>query len=307
MKSIEPLRCFIHVVEEGSFSAAAKKMNLAISSVSRYVQLLEEELKAPLFIRNTRQMSLTDVGNMVYQQGVMICTQIEQLGESVAESKHQVQGKVKITAPLWYGSQMIGPVVIDLKKKWPHLIVQIDYNDQARDPYDEEYDLYVQITNPKDSSLVARPLKSVEYWLCASPQYVAEFGEVNGIDDLKAHQLLKQSAPTGYQGWYFYDSDEQCVRIDTSNGWYSSNASFVLWQAALNQAGIVMLARNMVEEDVANGKLIRLLSGYRCLPYPQDASLHLIYAKGKTHLPRVRVVVEAMLASLGPHAPYLSR
>lgn len=303
MKSIEPLRCFLSVVEEGSFSGAAKKMNMAISSVSRYVQLLESELNSSLFIRNTRQITLTEVGNMVYQQGIEICTQIDRLGESVAEKRHDVQGKVKITAPLWFGSHMIGPILIKLKRIWPKLLVQIDYNDNARDPYDQEYDLYVQITNPKDSLLIARPLKSVEYWLCASPEYIKKNGgAVKDISELSSHQLLKQSAPTGYHGWYFYDQENRCVQIDTSKGWYSSNASFSLMQAALHDAGIVMLARKMIEAEVVQGNLTRLLDSYRCIPYPKESSLHLVYAKGKTQQPKCKVVVDAILSELGAHS-----
>ncbi len=180
--------------------------------------------------------------------------------------------------------------------------MQIDYNDKARDPYDQEYDLYVQITNPKSSLLIARPLKSVEYWLCASPEYICEHGTVNEIHSLTSHQLLKQSAPTGYQGWYFYDEKNRCVQIDTSKGEFSSNASISLWQAALHHAGIVMLARKMIEEDVANGKLVRLLESYRCIPYPQDSFLHLVYAKGKTQEPKCKVVVDAILSELGAHS-----
>lgn len=271
--------------------------------MSRYVQLLEDELSAPLLTRNTRQIALTETGRMVYEQGVDICSRIEKLGESVAERKRVVRGLVRITAPLWFGSHQIAPVLVNLQTKWPDLSIQIDYNDKARDPYAEEYDLYVQIAKPKDSALIARPLKRVEYWLCASSQYLEKSAPLDEISDLESHQLLKQSAPNGYHGWYFYDESGNCTQVDTSRGMFASNASLSLLQAALNHAGVVMLARKMVEEEVKRGSLIRLLELYRCIPYDQEATLHLVYSKGKTQEPKCRVVVEALLSSLGVHGP----
>ena len=302
MKSIESLRCFIKVVEEGSFSAASRKLNLAVSSVSRYVQLLEDELGTPLLTRNTRQITLTEAGRMVYEQGLDICLRVEKLGESVAERKRVVRGLVRITAPLWFGSHQIGPVLVSLQEKWPDLLVQIDYNDKARDPYAEEYDLYVQISKPKDSALIARPLKRVEYWLCSSPQYLKNSAPLNDVSDLESHQLLKQSAPYGYQGWHFYDDEKNCTQVDTSRGRFASNTSLSLFQAALNHAGVVMLAREMVEKEIKQGSLVRLLESYRCIPYQQEATLHPVYSKGKTQEPKSRVVVDALLLSLGAHS-----
>ncbi|WP_108651884.1 substrate binding domain-containing protein [Dongshaea marina] len=209
------------------------------------------------------------------------------------------EGLVRITAPLWFGSHRIAPRLPELKHKWPELSLQLDYNIEAVDPYLEEYDLYVQITDPKDSSLVARPLESVEYWLCASNGYIEKFGTPLLPDELSSHQLLKQSAPKGYSGWHFFDADDQCQHIDTSRGWLSSNTSISLQQAALNGAGIVMLSRELLERHVQLGQMQRLFQDYRCAPYHQGASLFLVYAKGKTQEPRVRVVVEQLIKHLG--------
>ncbi len=97
MRSIESLRCFLAVVDEGSFSGAARRLNLAVSSVSRYVQLLEQELKAPLLTRHTRTLSLTETGRLVYEQGQDICSRIDGLGEQVARRTQEVRG--------WFGSR----------------------------------------------------------------------------------------------------------------------------------------------------------------------------------------------------------
>ncbi|OBU23961.1 hypothetical protein AYY22_06455 [Photobacterium kishitanii] len=249
MKSIESLRYFIATVKQGSFSAAAEQLNVAVSSISRHVQQLEKEFNCPLLIRHTRRLSLTETGQHVYHQGIAICAQIDQLVDEIALHQQRVQGHVKISAPLWYGTHYIAPLLPALQQQWPDLTIYLNYSDEELDPYGADYDIYVRIEDYSDSSFIARPLQHIEYWTCASANYLATAAPLHQPTDLEQHQLLAQHFRHISTQWYFEQTQTEITtkqKIELNAAWLSSNSSLALLEAALQDGGIVLLPHHMV-------------------------------------------------------------
>lgn len=302
MKSIESLRYFIATVKQGSFSAAAEQLNMAVSSISRHVQQLEKEFNSPLLIRHTRRLSLTETGQHVYRQGIAICAQIDQLVDEVALHQQRVQGHVKISAPLWYGTHYIAPLLPALQQQWPQLTIYLNYSDEELDPYGADYDLYIRMEDYSDSSFIARPLQHIEYWACASTGYLATAAPLNQPADLEQHQLLAQHFRHISSQWFFEQTLTQATtakqKIELNSAWLSSNSSLALLEAALQDGGIVLLPHHMVINAINNGKLVRVLDQYTASPFNTTQSMALVYTKNKTQELKTKVVINHLLSQL---------
>ncbi|PSW60884.1 hypothetical protein C0W54_13145 [Photobacterium kishitanii] len=302
MKSIESLRYFIATVKQGSFSAAAEQLNVAVSSISRHVQQLEKEFNCPLLIRHTRRLSLTETGQHVYHQGIAICAQIDQLVDEIALHQQRVQGHVKISAPLWYGTHYIAPLLPALQQQWPDLTIYLNYSDEELDPYGADYDIYVRIEDYSDSSFIARPLQHIEYWTCASANYLATAAPLHQPADLEQHQLLAQHFRHISTQWYFEQTQTEITtkqKIELNAAWLSSNSSLALLEAALQDGGIVLLPHHMVIAAINEKKLVRVLNEFTASPFNTTHSMALVYTKNKTQELKTKVVVDHLLAQLG--------
>ncbi|MCD9510902.1 LysR family transcriptional regulator [Photobacterium phosphoreum] len=302
MKSIESLRYFITTVKQGSFSAAAEQLNVAVSSISRHVQQLEKEFNSQLLIRHTRRLSLTETGQHVYRQGMVICAQLDQLAEEVALHQQRVQGHVKISAPLWYGTHYIAPLLPVLQQQWPQLTIYLNYGEEALDPYGADYDIYIRIEDYSDSAFIARPLQHIEYWACASADYLATAAAIHQPVDLKQHQLLAQNFRNISTQWYFEQTQPDIKtkqKIELNSAWLSSNSSLALLEAALQNGGVVLLPHHMVITAINEKKLIRILNQYTVSPFNTAHSMALVYTKDKTQDLKTKVVIDHLLSQLG--------
>ncbi|KJG31177.1 LysR family transcriptional regulator [Photobacterium angustum] len=299
MHSLEALRCFVATVKHGSFSAASKELNISVSSISRYVKLLEDEFKSPLLIRHTRTLALTETGLMVYEKGNSICEQINQLSEDVAVQQQQIQGNIRICAPLWYGAHYIAPLLPELTKKWPELTIYLNHGEEDLDPYGADYDLYIHMEENKDASFVARRLKSVDYCLCASPTYIGSHPVIKVSNDLNQHSLIKQvfTQPSNY--WYLHEKHSDNLNtIKLASNHISSNSSLALLQVVLSHGGIALLPRKMVEVFINNQQLVELLPQYTATPFQDKSSISLIYLKNKSHNRKSKIVIDHIVKHL---------
>ncbi|WP_108650488.1 LysR family transcriptional regulator [Dongshaea marina] len=299
MQSVESLHYFIAVVKWGGFSAAANQLNCATSTVSRHVQQLEEELKTPLFIRHTRKLALTEEGQLVYDRGLDICSQLEDLENSLAYRHQEIRGMVRISAPHWFTANLIAPLLPELHQKWPQLKIYINHGDEYRDPFLAEHDIYFCVARPVDSSLIMRPVSYPEFWLCASPEYLKSAPGLNSPDDLKQHSLLGLERNKQLVDWFFNSADgEHRVSIDTSHAWFACNSYTARYQACLNHGGVALIPKAMAQEAVRAGLLRRLLVNFQCSTMDEQNALYIVYTKESSRRPRVKAVIDELMQSL---------
>jgi len=296
MFPFESIPYFVQVVESGSLSAAASKLDCATSTDSRHIQLLEEYLMSPLFIRNTRKFTLTEEGKLAYQHALKLCGQAEELTSEISQKFETIGGEVTINGPNWSLENYVVPLLPDIHRKWPKLKISLTYQSGYIDPHQGNHDIYFFVIKPEDSSLVMRPIDVPEMWACATPEYLRQQPKINKPEDLANHSLITLSRFSKNTPWRFKHLDNhEAIDVDTSNAWLSFTIYSMGKEACLNHGGVCILPRSMFEKEVLEGKLNRVLFQYECSTYQKDQRIHIVYTKESSKNPRVQAIIKYVM------------
>ncbi len=196
---------FVEVVRQGSFTKAAKALGLPKSTVSRHVTKLEEALGAPLLVRTTRSLRLTEEGETFFQRVATAIESVEEAARAVA-SQHEVpHGLLRISMPSDYDH--LAPIVASFVARYPEVSVEVNVSGEHVDLVGEGYDLAVRAGKLADSSLIARKIASVDFHLFASPAYLAAHGEPSTVADLAAHDCVLFQRHHGVARWTLHGPD----------------------------------------------------------------------------------------------------
>lgn len=290
MDRYENMNTFVRVVETGSISAAANRMDVAKSVVSRRLKELEEHLGVELFHRTTRQMNLTDTGRGFYQQAVRILSDIHEAELATSQSHGALKGSLKVAVPLSFGLMHLGPAINDFLQQHPGIDFDIDFNDRQVDLLTEGFDLAIRIANLPDSSLIARRLAPIEIILCASPAYLESAGKPQRLEELSQHRCLAYNLINNIELWQAYDASEQSIRINVRPYLKASNGEF-LRDAAVNGLGIILMPTFIVYKEIEKGQLVPLLTDYRC----SQLTAYAIYPQTRHLSQRVRAFVDFLV------------
>jgi DNA-binding transcriptional LysR family regulator len=195
---IEDLRTFVEVADAGGVSAAALRLGVSKSMVSRRLVRLEEELGVQLLARTTRGASLTEAGITFRDYAARISAEIDVAREAVLPAG-ELRGRLRIAAPLSFGPTHLAPVIAEMARRHPLLQIQTCYSDQVVDLITAGYDCAIRFGYLQDSNLIARRVGPLSGKLVASPDYVEKHGSPERPEDLVAHQALMQ----GTEAWQF--------------------------------------------------------------------------------------------------------
>ena len=272
MDKFESLRAFTHVVEEGGFAAAARKMDMSRSAVNKLVINLENKLGVQLLYRTTRQVNPTDTGRAFYERCVSILAELEEAENLASQHHSEPKGTLKINAPMSFGTLCLGSIVADFMVQYQEIQVELNLEDRFVEPVAEGYDLVVRIAQPRESSsLVVNPITPIERVLCASPPYLEKHGIPHHPEDLKEHSCLHYGyLATGSQ-WQLEDGERE-YRVKVKGAICSNNGE-VLRDAAVRGLGIVLSPTFIVEQELQRGELQLILPDY----HPPTISLCVVY------------------------------
>ncbi len=290
MDRYENMNAFVRVVESGSISAAADRMDVAKSVVSRRLKELEEHLGVELFHRTTRQMNLTDSGRAFYQQSVRILADILEAEHATSQFHGALKGNLKVALPLSFGLMHLGPAIREFLQMHPEIEFDLDFNDRQVDLLAEGFDLAIRIASLPDSSLIARRLAPVQAILCASPAYLDRMGTPHTPEELIHHRCLVYNLISNFESWNLYDANGQAVKIKIKPYLKASNGEF-LRASAIDGLGIALLPAFIVYQEIESGALIPLLTEYRC---PQLAA-YALYPQTRHLSQRVRAFVDFLV------------
>lgn len=278
MDKFEGLRAFTQVVEAGGFAAAARGMGLSRSAVNKLVINLENELGVQLLHRSTRRVSPTEMGRAFYERCVQILADLEEAERSLSQLHQEPRGILKMNAPMSFGIQHLAPAVLDFMALYPELQVQLILEDRFVDPIQEGYDLVLRIAQPSESaSLIVHDLAPARRVLCASPNYVQQYGEPTAPSDLAHHSCLHYGYLATGNSWRLLDQEQEY--IVSVKGMVCSNNGEVLRDAAVRGLGIALLPMFLVETELEAGVLVSVLSSYSpppisiCVVYPVNRHL----------------------------------
>lgn len=276
MDKLLALKLFVESVDARGFSAAARKLGLATSSVSRAIDALESELGATLLNRSTRQISVTDAGARYYQKARRLLEDLADADAEVTDRGLEPVGSLRVCVPVEFGRRLIAPHLGQLLKRYPNLALDISLSDRFDDLLDGRFDVAIRLgAAAPDADVVCRHLADFQRWTVASPAYLAAHGQPHHPEQLSAHACLRFSYGAAPQVWRFSCGDEQ-IDVPIQGRLRSDNAD-VLRQAAIDDAGIALLADWLVAEDVRAGRLIRVLGEWACAPNQASSAINALY------------------------------
>jgi DNA-binding transcriptional LysR family regulator len=278
---------FARVVQAGSFTAAGKLLELPKSTVSRKLSALEARLGTRLLQRTTRSIALTEAGRTYHEHCLRILAEVEASERAMISYQDEPRGLLRVTAALRL--RFLGDVFAELLRKYPELRVELVCTDRNIAIVEEGFDMAIRAGTLEDSSLIARRLGHVEQVLVASPAYLLRHGEPEHPRELRRHQGLLFGSVKGGSAWTLRRGDEQVPASPEPR--LVANEFDVIHAAALAGHGVAMLAEIRVREELAAGRLRRVMPEWR-LP---EVPLHALYPSAQHLAPKVAALVGVML------------
>jgi len=298
MDRFAALQTFVAVAEAKSFSAAAQKLRLAKSAVSRQISDLECALGVRLLNRTTRSLSLTEVGRGYLDRATRILGDLEDADRAASFAQATPRGRLKVSAPMSFGFLHLAPVLSDFLALYGDVTVDLVMNDRVVDLVEEGFDLAIRISSLPDSSLIARKLAPARRVICASPAYLSARGSPATPDDLKAHDCLFYSNLPSHRDWRFVGPDGAPWPAPVA-GRLCVNNGDALRVAALHGLGLINVPTFIVGADLQAGTLATVLDSY----VKQDSTISAVYPHARHLSPTVRAFVDFLAARFGPD-PY---
>jgi DNA-binding transcriptional LysR family regulator len=305
MKSIEDLsglQAFERIVALGSLTAAAAELGLSLAVVSKRLAVFEGRLGVRLINRNTRRLSVTDEGKLLYAHAVRVVTELEQAREALARQREEISGLLKLTAPNSFGRRQLVPLLGQFSARYPHLRIQLQLSDDVLDLIAGGFDLAIRYGELRDSGMVARELVQNRRILCASPEYLRRHGQPQRLSDLMRHRCILIGAAPMAEWRFRHGERTRPVRIAAHIVCNDGEAAHAM---ALEGMGIVLKSIWDVADDLESGRLVQVLPKHAVSTAPLNA----IYLRGHNRVPRVRAFIDFLvdrLASarhLGPRKP----
>ncbi|MEF2074147.1 LysR family transcriptional regulator [Consotaella aegiceratis] len=253
------INVFIIAVEENGFSAAARRLNLDPSTVSKVISRLEEQLEVRLINRNSRHLALTEEGRVFYSGCKRAVGAIEDAAASVLDMRQKTRGKLRIFVSSTIAESRIGPNIERFHSQFPDIDIEFHLQNGYVDPIEAGIDLTISHERPDKSSFVMRRIGRTRLRICASPGFVRRHGRPVIPQDLRKFECLLSTREV-FNDWSFERNGETC--IISVGGRYKASQGSMLRQLALRGIGIAQLSSEQVERDIATGKLIPLLEEF---------------------------------------------
>ncbi|HEY8078322.1 MAG TPA: LysR family transcriptional regulator [Labilithrix sp.] len=296
MDLLAAMTTFLRVADSGSLSKAARDLRVTPAAVSRQLSALEEELGATLIVRTTRQVSVTEEGRRFYEHAERTVAQAEEARASV-RTDHAVAGLVTVSVPTALGLGVLDVSLPELVAANPGLRIDLRLEDHPVDLLTEGVDVAVRagLVPPDTTTLVAQPLALGERVVVAAPSYLRSRGEPTRPADLARHDGLVHLHAGADVGVWTFASGEHEVRVEV-HGPIRTNALYALRNAALAGAGIAVLPRFVVAEDLDAKRLQTLsLSGWQ----PRSHQIYALVRAEARSRARVRALLDHLRERLG--------
>ncbi|WP_166358810.1 LysR family transcriptional regulator [Pseudomonas akapageensis] len=266
MSELDDLAAFAVLMEAGSFTLAAQQLGWSKGQLSKRISHLEASHSVQLLHRTTRRLSLTAAGAALLPQAQALVLQVERARQALARLKDELAGPVRMTVPVSLGEAFFEGLLLEFSVEHPEIQIELELNNAYRDLLRDGFDLAIRSNVANDERLVARPLLAMQEVTCASPAYLAQYGEPLTPMDLAEHRCLLNSHYSGREEWLYHQSHE-LLRVRVS-GTFASNHYSLLKKAALVGAGIVRLPSYMLPAEVGDGRLKWLLRDYQTRSTP---------------------------------------
>ncbi|UFM65629.1 LysR family transcriptional regulator [Paracoccus sp. MA] len=266
---LNDLETFLTVMELGTVTAAAARLNLSKSVVSKRITDLEATLGAALFRRNAGRITPTEAALRLAERLRPALAELIAAAESTAwdmDGLAPLRGSLSIAAPMSFGVLHLGPIIARFAAQNPELEISVDYDDRSRDLAREGFDIGIRIGKMRDKALMQRKLCEDESVACASPAYLDRRGRPQTLADLREHEVIGYSHLPNSQLWQFQDRDHFVSPL--VQGRLSMNNGEAIRDMAIEGLGLAILPGFIVAPALADGRLERVLTGFGTRPLP---------------------------------------
>lgn len=311
MDELKTMRTFVKVVDEGSFAAAARALNMANSVVTRAIAELEESLKARLLNRTTRALSLTDVGTQYLERVRVILEDIDDANNQATEATGTLRGVLRVAAPQEFLTTSLARLVPRFAQRYPDLSIQLVLSGAEAVVPDDSADVTILIHDPEplQGNFVARLLAHAEVVLCATPEYLARHKKIKKPEQLVDHTVLVPDSAHERKVWLFHTKAEGSaapvpVSVAPQRAAIGSANAAVLIAAARGHGGIAGALSLNVANDLRNRTLQRVLPEWLAASFRVYAAV-----PSRSHLPRrTRAFIDFLVEQYGgrPEDPWLA-
>jgi DNA-binding transcriptional LysR family regulator len=290
---------FVRVVDHGSLTAAAAECDLSPTMVGNHLQALEDRLGTRLLNRTTRRQSLTEFGKVYYDRCIEILGLVGDAEALALEVQTVPKGRLRVTAPVTFGTERLMPALVEYGKRFPKVDLDVVITDAVVDLAEDGFEAAIRVGNLPDADLVARPLLPYRLTICTAPAYLVARGEPMTPEDLGRHHCLAYSySPrsewrSAQTAWQMNGPDGE-IRVPFAARLQTDSAEG-LRRAALAGMGIVMLPDIIVADDIAAGRLVRLMRDY----IPPVRPMSLLYLRDRRMSPKLRSFVDFVVDQFG--------
>ncbi len=295
MTDLNALVLFAKVVEANSFSEAARRMKVPLSTVSRRIAELENQLGLRLLERSTRHLRLTHAGSSLLQHAQRTAELSDAVDGIASNHVARISGLLRLSAPPSISDSLIAPIVCAFQREHPDVRVQILITERLVDQIDEGIDLVFRVGPMKDSTLIARRILTYRHQLVASPAYLAKHKPPVRPQDLLKHRLLAFSRWKPENRWIFVGTGSGEREILTFQPWLAMNDYAGLAYALLEGAGIGDLPPIVSPGLLSTGRLVEVMPRWRLRTF----DLTLVHL-GRRHIPRPVQVFKDFAARMAP-------
>ncbi|MBS0848844.1 DNA-binding transcriptional regulator YafC [Citrobacter sp. JGM124] len=293
----EELIIFVAVVESGSFSRAAERLNQANSVVSRAVKRLEMKLGVSLLNRTTRQLNLTEEGERYFRKVQHILQAMTSAENELIESKQTPRGLLRVDAATPVLLHLLIPLIKPFRERYPDITLSLVSSETFINLIDRKVDIAIRAGQLTDSSLRARPLFTSYRKIIATPAYLAQYGTPRTVAELKNHTCIGFTESLRLNQWPVALPDGQLLEITPG---LSSNNGETLKQLCLQGNGISCLSSFMIDEEIKRGELVELLADQRL---PMGMPLSAVYYSDRAVSARIRAFVDFISERLNVAQP----
>ena len=294
MDRLTSLRVFREVVESGSFVAAAERLAISAPMASKHVAQLEKSLGARLLHRSSRHLSLTEAGQAWYEQSRRALDLLDAAEDAIGQKDDTPRGQLKVSAPVWCANARFAEVLAGYRERCPEVLVDLHLENRKVDLAADGYDLALRATQEPSPALIARPLCRQQFHLVAAPACIARGGLPAVPADLARLDAIVPSY-VSIEGLALKGPDGRQAPLRLAPVLRSDDTTLTL-HAVRAGIGMSFLPEWLVDEDIAAGRLLRLVPDYAAPP----VTLFAVYTSRQYMAPKLRSFIDFLGERLGP-------
>lgn len=302
MDRLRAMEVFLAVVEEHGFSAASRRLNMPLPTVSRKVAELENYLRTPLLVRSTRRVSVTDTGRRYYDDIRSILETVESVEQRASGEFQQVKGLLTITAPTLFGRLYLLPIVNEFMKIHEQIDVRLSFTNHVLELPEDHIDLSFRIGNSPTGGLSSRQIGSIRQVVCGSKKYLARNGSLHNLDGLRSYDCIAFERNGSKSDWQFQTPSGKSISVSVPSRLTVNTVEDAI-EAVLLDWGLCQFYAYQVAAHLSANELDIILHDYEMPPAP----LNLVLPRSEWMSQKVQAFCDFSVPKIQGHLEDIAR